>query len=208
MKRLRTSNRVLWAPAATLRQDSVIHSVDILLVGNSIRGKKISSEFKDLVCNFGWENTIGCQLGGQIRMKGLKTVPVIVLLKLSLILVDIGKRVRLFSTEEIPAQVACKAQDCFKGEVSCKDSNCVDLTMYPPVLKGSNNVKLLKKELPLIPQIKWKCPPKFVLDSNWVVATGEEGKEAEVQKQREMGCLKQYTHDILPSRRVPMFLGT
>ncbi|KAK6922626.1 hypothetical protein RJ641_010930 [Dillenia turbinata] len=96
-------------------------------------------------------------------------------------------QVRLFSSEEIPAQAAYKAQDCPKGKGSCKDSNCIDLTVHPPAQKGSNNVKHLKKELPLIPQIKWKCPPKFILDSNWCVATGEEGEEAKVQKQREMG---------------------
>ncbi|XP_073152518.1 uncharacterized protein [Henckelia pumila] len=43
----------------------------------------------------------------------------------------------------------------------------------------------LEKKLSRVPQIKWTCPPKLVLDPGWQLACGEESSEIETQKYRE-----------------------
>ncbi|XP_019055019.1 PREDICTED: zinc finger CCCH domain-containing protein 6 isoform X3 [Nelumbo nucifera] len=60
----------------------------------------------------------------------------------------------------------------------------------PPGFEGAHPANQLKKELSQIPLVKWKCPPKFMLNPNWQVVAGEESKEAEVQNQREMRVLE------------------
>ncbi|KAI4314769.1 hypothetical protein L6164_027645 [Bauhinia variegata] len=47
-----------------------------------------------------------------------------------------------------------------------------------------------KDELSRVPRIKWKCPPQFVFSYNWHVAAGEESREKEDQKMREMRVLE------------------
>ncbi|KAF8410482.1 hypothetical protein HHK36_003011 [Tetracentron sinense] len=77
----------------------------------------------------------------------------------------------------------------------------------PPGFEGAHPANQLKNELSQIPLIKWKCPPRFVLDSDWQVAAGEESKETEVQNQREMRVLEAVyprLSAIPPSPSVPL----
>ncbi|XAR73790.1 hypothetical protein NMG60_11007878 [Bertholletia excelsa] len=48
----------------------------------------------------------------------------------------------------------------------------------------------LNWKLSHVPQIKWKCPPKFVPRRDWQMAAGEESKEAETQRHREMRVIE------------------
>ncbi|KAI8015370.1 Zinc finger CCCH domain-containing protein 6 [Camellia lanceoleosa] len=101
-------------------------------------------------------------------------------------------QVRLFLSDESPAQVGLGAQDHLQAKESWlspptgmgSDDN------LPPGFEGAHPANLLKNKLSQIPLIKWSCPPKFVLDSTWQVAAGEESKEVEIQNQREMRVLE------------------
>ncbi|KAK9285878.1 hypothetical protein L1049_025079 [Liquidambar formosana] len=100
-------------------------------------------------------------------------------------------QVRLFISEDCPSQVGLEAQDHLQAKASCiLHSNGMDFNDFPPGFDGGHYVKQLKEEVFHIPQIKWKCPPKFVLSYNWHMVAGEESKEVEAQKLREMRVLE------------------
>ncbi|KAI3451463.1 hypothetical protein Pfo_008128 [Paulownia fortunei] len=72
------------------------------------------------------------------------------------------------------------------------------------------NSKPSEEKISHIPQIKWKCPPKFALNTGWHVATGEGSQEAEAQKCRETTVLEVvYPHlsAIPPSSFVSLHMG-
>ncbi|KAL6995806.1 hypothetical protein U1Q18_005941 [Sarracenia purpurea var. burkii] len=60
----------------------------------------------------------------------------------------------------------------------------------PPGFEGAQPANLLRNKLSQIILIKWRCPPRFVVDLTWRVASGEESKEVEIQNQREMRVLE------------------
>uniref|UniRef100_A0A5B6YIB6 Putative zinc finger CCCH domain-containing protein 6 n=1 Tax=Davidia involucrata TaxID=16924 RepID=A0A5B6YIB6_DAVIN len=101
-------------------------------------------------------------------------------------------QVRLFLSEESPSQVGLCGQDHLQAKSSWPlhstgvgaDDN------LPPGFEGAHPATLLKNKLSQIPLIRWKCPPRFVLDFTWQVVAGEESKEVEVQNQREMRVLE------------------
>uniref|UniRef100_A0A5B6YIN0 Putative zinc finger CCCH domain-containing protein 6 n=1 Tax=Davidia involucrata TaxID=16924 RepID=A0A5B6YIN0_DAVIN len=101
-------------------------------------------------------------------------------------------QVRLFLSEESPSQVGLGAQDHLQAKTSWpphstglgSDDN------LPPGFEGAHPENLLKNKLSQIPLIKWRCPPRFVLDFTWQVVAGEESKEVEVQNQRELRVLE------------------
>ncbi|XP_077231278.1 zinc finger CCCH domain-containing protein 6-like isoform X2 [Tasmannia lanceolata] len=43
---------------------------------------------------------------------------------------------------------------------------------------------------PQIPLIKWQCPPRLILNPEWLVVAGDESKEVEVQNQRQLRVLE------------------
>ncbi|CAK7346245.1 unnamed protein product [Dovyalis caffra] len=55
---------------------------------------------------------------------------------------------------------------------------------------GSHPASQLQIKVPEIPVIKWRCPPRLILNLTWQVVSGEESKEMEVQNQREMRVLE------------------
>ncbi|XP_010246947.1 PREDICTED: zinc finger CCCH domain-containing protein 6-like [Nelumbo nucifera] len=101
-------------------------------------------------------------------------------------------QVRLFLSEDSPSQVGIGAQDHLQAKASwlLHSSGMNYDDHLPPGFEGAQPFNQVKKEFSQIPLIKWKCPPRFVLNHNWQVVAGEESKEAEVQNQREMRVLE------------------
>ncbi|XP_010271421.1 PREDICTED: zinc finger CCCH domain-containing protein 6 isoform X2 [Nelumbo nucifera] len=101
-------------------------------------------------------------------------------------------QVRLFLSEDSPSQVGIGAQDHLQAKTSwlLHSTGMNSDDQLPPGFEGAHPANQLKKELSQIPLVKWKCPPKFMLNPNWQVVAGEESKEAEVQNQREMRVLE------------------
>ncbi|KAB1201874.1 Zinc finger CCCH domain-containing protein 30 [Morella rubra] len=69
-------------------------------------------------------------------------------------------------------------------------SDVIGSNELPPGFEASTSTKHLKKELHRIPQIRWSCPPKFIISHNWQVVAGEESKEVEAQKLRASRMLE------------------
>ncbi|XP_057783996.1 zinc finger CCCH domain-containing protein 6-like [Salvia miltiorrhiza] len=82
--------------------------------------------------------------------------------------------------EDQPARVKTKSQPSCSNVVRSKNH----LAWYVAL-----NTKQLEKKISHIPQIKWKCPPKFALNTGWHVVSGEESQEAEAQKCTESADL-------------------
>lgn len=101
-------------------------------------------------------------------------------------------QVKLFLSEESPSQVGSGAQDHLQAKISLPlhAGLLVSDDNLPPGFEGTQPASLLKNKLAQIPVIKWCRPPPFVLDTNWQVVAGEESKDVEVQKQREMRVLE------------------
>lgn len=92
---------------------------------------------------------------------------------------------KLFRSKDCPSLVCLKARDGLLAKKSwILHSDGLDTNGLPHGFKDTR-VNQSKKKVSHIPKIKWKCPPKFVLSSNWLVASGEESQEAEAQKLRE-----------------------
>ncbi|PSR99609.1 Zinc finger CCCH domain-containing protein [Actinidia chinensis var. chinensis] len=118
-------------------------------------------------------------------------------------------QVRLFLSDESPSQAGLGTQDHLQAKTSWMspptgigyDDN------LPPGFEGALPANLLRNKLSQIPLIKWRCPPRVVLDNTWQVVAGEESKEVEIQKQREMRVLEAVyprPSAIPPNPSVPM----
>ncbi|XP_016470857.1 zinc finger CCCH domain-containing protein 6-like isoform X1 [Nicotiana tabacum] len=101
-------------------------------------------------------------------------------------------QVRLFLSEDSPAQVGLGAQDHLQAKISwpLHAGVLVSDDNLPPGFEGAQPASLWKNKLAQIPVIKWTRPPSFVLATKWRVVAGEESNEMEVQKQREMRVLE------------------
>ncbi|KDP36952.1 hypothetical protein JCGZ_08243 [Jatropha curcas] len=101
-------------------------------------------------------------------------------------------QVRLFLSEESPSQVGLGAQDHLQAKASwlSHPAGIAADDILPPGFEGGQPANQLHIKLSDIPVIKWKCPPRFVLDLTWQVVAGEESKEVEVHNQREMRVLE------------------
>lgn len=101
-------------------------------------------------------------------------------------------QVKLFLSEESPSQVGVGGQDHLQAKSpwpwpsvgAGSDDN------LPPGFEGSQPSNPFQSKLSQVPVIQWKCPARFVIDSTWQVAAGEESKELEVENQREMRVLE------------------
>ncbi|KAL8524023.1 hypothetical protein ACS0TY_013835 [Phlomoides rotata] len=101
-------------------------------------------------------------------------------------------QVRLFLSEESPSQVGLSTQDHLQAKTLWQahaggmgpDDN------LPPGFEGIQPANPWTVKLSQIPLMKWKCPPRFEVNSAWRVVAGEESKEAETQNQREMRVLE------------------
>ncbi|CAO2817694.1 unnamed protein product [Amaranthus hypochondriacus] len=104
-------------------------------------------------------------------------------------------QVRLFLSEEPPSQVGLGGQDHLEAKKSLSGSPVNGLVAednLPPGFEGFSPANQLKNRLAQIPVIKWRAPPKFILDVEWQVVSGQESKEIEIQDQRELRVLEAY----------------
>ncbi|CAK9320727.1 unnamed protein product [Citrullus colocynthis] len=99
-------------------------------------------------------------------------------------------QVKLFSSEDCPSKVGLKSPDHLQAKTpwmlhphSAKFNDC------PPGFEVTPFGNQLA-DLFCSPLVKWKCPLKFVMNPNWCVRAGEESKEIESQKSREMRLLE------------------
>ncbi|XWS45528.1 hypothetical protein CRYUN_Cryun15aG0144300 [Craigia yunnanensis] len=100
-------------------------------------------------------------------------------------------QVKLFLREDCPSKVGAEHQDTLQAKTSWTlhpSGMCAN--DLPPGFEGGHYANGLKYDLAEMPSIQWTCPPKFVLNFNWHVAAGEETKEVEAQKLREMRVLE------------------
>ncbi|VFQ69411.1 unnamed protein product [Cuscuta campestris] len=97
--------------------------------------------------------------------------------------------VRLFLSEDSPSQVGFIGQDHLQAKPSHASGITSDDNL-PPGFEGAQASNLWRTKLFQIPVIKWEYPPRFKLEANWRVVSGEESQEREVQKQREMRVLE------------------
>ncbi|KAJ6929864.1 zinc finger CCCH domain-containing protein 6-like [Populus alba x Populus x berolinensis] len=101
---------------------------------------------------------------------------------------------RLFVSEDCPSKVGGQVQDHLQKKASLLllNSSGKEPNDFPPGFEGSHFLNPCKKELSCFTRIQWKCPPKFVVSSNWHVTAGEESQESQAQKLREMRALEAF----------------
>ncbi|XP_062101047.1 zinc finger CCCH domain-containing protein 6 [Humulus lupulus] len=100
-------------------------------------------------------------------------------------------QVKLFLSEESPSQVGVDSQEHLQAKAFLSHSTGTSSDdVLPPGFEGAHSANLLQTKLSQIPIVKWRCPPKFVLNLAWCVVAGEESQEAGIQNQREMRVLE------------------
>ncbi|XP_050237907.1 zinc finger CCCH domain-containing protein 6 [Mercurialis annua] len=101
-------------------------------------------------------------------------------------------QVRLFLSDESPSQAGLGTQDHLQAKASwlSHPAGTVSDDFLPPGFEGGQTANQSHIKLANIPIIKWRCPPRFVLDLTWQVVAGEESEDVEVQNQREMRVLE------------------
>ncbi|RDY06801.1 Zinc finger CCCH domain-containing protein 30 [Mucuna pruriens] len=100
-------------------------------------------------------------------------------------------QVKLFLSEDYPSKVGQKSQDHLQAKTSSMlHSSINEPNDLPPGFESGHFLNQPKVEFSYISQIKWECPPPFVVSSHWRVAAGEESREKEDQKLREMRVLE------------------
>ncbi|KAM0967683.1 hypothetical protein ACFX2A_016435 [Malus domestica] len=104
----------------------------------------------------------------------------------------LGSWVKLFLLEESPSQVGLSAQDHLQVKASwlSHSSGTGSDDTLPPGFEGAHPANQPQIDLSQIPLIKWRCPPKVVLNFTWQVVSGDESKEMEIQNQREIRVLE------------------
>lgn len=100
-------------------------------------------------------------------------------------------QVKLFLSEESPSKVGMKSQDHLQAKMSpLLPTSTNEYDDLPPGFESHHFPNQSKPELPRTSQIKWECPPQFALNYKWQVAAGEESKEKDNQKLRNMRVLE------------------
>ncbi|XP_059461188.1 zinc finger CCCH domain-containing protein 6 [Corylus avellana] len=101
-------------------------------------------------------------------------------------------QVRLFLSEESPSLVGLGSQDHLQAKASflLHSTGSGSDDNLPPGFEGAHPANHLQIKLSQIPLVKWRSPPRFVMDFTWQVVAGEESKESEVENQREMRVLE------------------
>ncbi|CAN1819110.1 Zinc finger CCCH domain-containing protein 6 [Linum perenne] len=100
--------------------------------------------------------------------------------------------VRLFLSDESPSQVGGGAQDHLQAKASWVShlTGTANDDVLPPGFElgqPSNQSQIKASDVPVI---KWRCPPRFLLDIQWQVVAGEESQDVEAQNQREIRVLE------------------
>ncbi|CAI0435796.1 unnamed protein product [Linum tenue] len=102
-------------------------------------------------------------------------------------------QVRLFLTEESPSQVGgVTGQDHLQAKASwvSHSTGTASDDVLPPgfeLAQSSNQSQIKASDVPVI---KWRSPPRFTMDAQWIVVAGEESQDVEAQNQREMRVLE------------------
>ncbi|CAN1824377.1 Zinc finger CCCH domain-containing protein 6 [Linum perenne] len=101
-------------------------------------------------------------------------------------------QVRLFLSDESPSQVGASPQDHLQAKVSWVShltGTASDDVLPPGFELGQppNQPQIKASDVPLV---KWRCPPRFSIDLQWLVVSGEESQDVEPQNQREMRVLE------------------
>ncbi|KAL6216228.1 hypothetical protein ACLB2K_009454 [Fragaria x ananassa] len=101
-------------------------------------------------------------------------------------------QVKLFLLEESPSQVGLSAQDHLQAKTSwlSHSSGTGSDDNLPPGFESAHPSNQLQIDLSQIPLIRWKTPPRVVLNFAWEVVAGEESKEVESENQRELRVLE------------------
>ncbi|KAL2333779.1 hypothetical protein Fmac_014992 [Flemingia macrophylla] len=100
-------------------------------------------------------------------------------------------QVKLFLSDDYPSKVGHKSQNHLQAKASLMlHSSMNEPNDLPPGFENSHFRNQSKVELSCITQRKWECPPPFAVSSHWLVAAGEESREKEDQKLREMRVLE------------------
>ncbi|GAV74353.1 hypothetical protein CFOL_v3_17833 [Cephalotus follicularis] len=97
-------------------------------------------------------------------------------------------QVKLFVSDDCPSKAGVKPPDLQGRRSSILHPRGQDPSYLPPGFEASDNKS--GEHLSCIPCIEWKSPAKFVICHSWHVAAGEESKEAESQKRRQMRVLE------------------
>ncbi|XVE71744.1 hypothetical protein DITRI_Ditri10aG0176500 [Diplodiscus trichospermus] len=110
-------------------------------------------------------------------------------------------QVKLFLREDCPAKVSGEHQDTLQVKTSWTlHSTGMCANDLPPGFESNRFGSGLNHALAEIPRTRWTCPPKVVLNLSWHLAEGEESKEVEAQKLREMRVLEAVypCHSVIP----------
>ncbi|KAK4387472.1 Zinc finger CCCH domain-containing protein 6 [Sesamum angolense] len=100
-------------------------------------------------------------------------------------------QVKLFLLEESPSQVGMATQDHLQAKPLWSLQSDIGLDdSLPPGFEEIQPANLWRLKLSQIPLMKWRCPPRFEVNSEWRVVAGEESKEMQAQNQREMRVLE------------------
>ncbi|XP_047327443.1 zinc finger CCCH domain-containing protein 6-like [Impatiens glandulifera] len=102
-------------------------------------------------------------------------------------------QVKLFLSDDSPSQIGLVSGEDNLQAKSLWHQQSIGTGSdenLPPGFEGTHSTSLINNKLSQIPVIKWRCPPKFMLDQNWLMVSGEESQEVEVQNQREMRVLE------------------
>ncbi|XP_051124432.1 zinc finger CCCH domain-containing protein 6-like isoform X2 [Andrographis paniculata] len=97
-------------------------------------------------------------------------------------------QVRLFLTEESPSRVGMGTQDSLQAKPlwPLQSGVMVSNDSLPPGFDGIRPANPWRAKPSRIPLVKWSCPPRLQINPEWLVVSGEESREIEVQNHREM----------------------
>ncbi|ERN14449.1 hypothetical protein AMTR_s00185p00035070 [Amborella trichopoda] len=94
--------------------------------------------------------------------------------------------VRLFLSEDPPTHAGSGAQDLLQAKASWLWHSTGTGDELPPGFETSQPMWHPKG----LSSVKWRYPPRFMINPSWKVAAGEESREVEVQNQRQFKVLE------------------
>ncbi|CAN1314829.1 Zinc finger CCCH domain-containing protein 6 [Linum perenne] len=101
-------------------------------------------------------------------------------------------QVRLFLSDESPSQVGASPQDHLQAKASWVShlTGTASDDVLPPGFELGQHPNQPQIKASDVPLVKWRCPPRFSIDLQWLVVSGEESQDVEPQNQREMRVLE------------------
>ncbi|CAN1314832.1 Zinc finger CCCH domain-containing protein 6 [Linum perenne] len=105
---------------------------------------------------------------------------------------DFSHQVRLFLSDESPSQVGASPQDHLQAKASWVShlTGTASDDVLPPGFELGQHPNQPQIKASDVPLVKWRCPPRFSIDLQWLVVSGEESQDVEPQNQREMRVLE------------------